>query len=56
MATIPTCSSAAATSFAHGRIGVAQLLASKPGIGTADVVPLTRRDLYVDAQPELREA
>ena len=47
---------AAASSFAHGRIGVAQLLLSKPGVGATDVVPLSRRDLYLDPQPELREA
>jgi cyclopropane-fatty-acyl-phospholipid synthase len=47
---------AAASSFAHGRMGVAQLLVSKPGVGATDIVPLSRRDLCLDPQPELREA
>ena len=47
---------ASASAFAHGRIGVVQLLVSKPGIRAPEAVPLTRQDLYVDVQPELREA
>jgi cyclopropane-fatty-acyl-phospholipid synthase len=45
---------ASAHAFAAGRIGVVQLLLSKPRVGPA--VPLTRHDLYLDAQPELVEA
>jgi cyclopropane-fatty-acyl-phospholipid synthase len=47
---------ASASAFAEGRIGVVQLLLSKSPAGTADIVPLTRHDLYLDAEPGLREA
>ena len=47
---------ASAHAFATGRIGVVQLLLSKPPVGAAGVTPLTRHDLYLDAQPELVEA
>lgn len=47
---------ASAAAFAHGRIGVAQLLVSKPGTEPACIVPLTRQDLYSQAQPGHREA
>jgi cyclopropane-fatty-acyl-phospholipid synthase len=47
---------ASASAFADGRIGVVQLLFSKPRTGAVEAVPLTRHDLYLDARPELREA
>lgn len=47
---------ASAHAFATGRIGVVQLLLSKPPVGAAGVTPLTRHDLYLAAQPELVEA
>ncbi len=47
---------AAASGFAHGRIGIVQLLVSKPGSGAPDIVPLIRWDPSIDAQPEPREA
>jgi cyclopropane fatty-acyl-phospholipid synthase-like methyltransferase len=43
-------------SEAHGRIGVAQRLLSKSGVEATEAMPLSRRDLYLDPQPELREA
>lgn len=47
---------ASAHAFATGRIGVVQLLLSKPPVGASGVTPLTRHDLYLDARPELVEA
>lgn len=47
---------ASAHAFATGRIGVVQLLLSKPPVGAARVTPLTRHDLYLATQPELVEA
>jgi cyclopropane-fatty-acyl-phospholipid synthase len=47
---------ASASAFAHGLIGVTQLLVSKPGVGAAETVPLTRHDLYLDVHLQSREA
>lgn len=47
---------ASAHAFATGRIGVVQLLLSKPPVGAAGVTPLTRHDLYLATQPALVEA
>jgi cyclopropane-fatty-acyl-phospholipid synthase len=47
---------ASAQAFATGRIGVVQLLLSKPRVGAAGAMPLTRHDLYLDPQPERVEA
>jgi cyclopropane-fatty-acyl-phospholipid synthase len=44
--------SAAAAGFAQGRIGLIQLLVSKAPAGLADVLPLTRDDLYLPGWPE----
>lgn len=40
---------ASAHAFATGRIGVVQLLLSKPSVEPSSDLPLTRHDLYVDA-------
>jgi len=47
---------ASAHAFATGRIGVVQLLLSKPPVAAGGVTPLTRHDLYLDLRPELVEA
>ena len=47
---------ASASAFAHGRIGVVQLLVSKAGVGSPNIAPLSRRNLYVEAHSELRAA
>jgi cyclopropane-fatty-acyl-phospholipid synthase len=48
--------SAAAANFALGRIGLVQLLVEKAPAGIADVVPVTRDDLYLAAEPERHAA
>jgi cyclopropane-fatty-acyl-phospholipid synthase len=48
--------SGAAANFAHGRIGLVQLLVSKAPTGGADVVPHTRADLYLAPWPDRQPA